>query len=76
MGLKEDTSLTQEDIKKGILKYFKEHGKAPKQKSGDASKYFGFQIAWATIQKRLLHQESSLFKLCVEMGLKKKGKLS
>ena len=72
MGLKTDTSLTLDDIKKGILKYFKEHGKVPEQRSGDASKYFGFRpgaITWVSIDGRLRLQGSSIFKLCAEMGL-------
>ena len=90
-GIKEETSLGNicielelksekqqfsiEIVKNAILKFHSETKSCPTQKSGDATKYFGFKITWEALEKRLssklcgITEETSLRKICIELGL-------
>jgi len=73
-------NLTLNKIREAIQAYRKEMGKLPANQSGDAERWFGFKIRWATVDHRLrkglagLPGGSSLSKLKKEMGLDDKDK--
>lgn len=65
-----------EIVKNAILEFYDETKSCPVERSGDATKYFGFKITWKIVEKRLrqklcgLREQTSLQSLCIELGLK------
>ncbi|MSW53421.1 MAG: hypothetical protein F2817_21345, partial [Actinobacteria bacterium] len=65
-----------EIVKNAILEFYDETKLCPVERSGDATKYFGFKITWKIVEKRLrgklcgIKEETSLKSLCIELGLK------
>ena len=68
-------SLTEDLIVKAMKNYHEEHGKYPSGKRGDASKYFGFKIAWSAINQCLKRDSQGLPGKSSLGKLKKKYKL-
>jgi superfamily II DNA or RNA helicase len=67
--------LSEAMIIKAQKAFFADHGRWPNEKSGGASRYFGFQIKWKAVYKALTNGSrglpggSSLKKLRIEAGL-------
>ena len=65
-----------EIVKNAILEFYDQIKSCPVERSGDATKYFGFKITWKIVEKRLrgklcgIKEETSLQSLCIELGLK------
>jgi hypothetical protein len=77
LGLKSEAQqISIEIVKNAILEFHNETKTCPTKRSGDATKYFGFEITWAAVNDRLnyklggIEEETSLGKLCIELGLK------
>ena len=58
-------------IEAGVRKYYEKYGRAPSEKSGDATSYIGYRATWLAVSLWLRsHEHGSLSKLCKKMGLK------
>ena len=69
------TALTLGGIQHAIISYFEKTGEGPNVRSGDASKWFGFQITWGAVNHALylgyygLEEGFSLLAVCQQIGL-------
>ena len=73
LGLEVDSrnyELTDEAVNDAIRAYAGEHqGRAPNEKSGDATRYFDHQRTWVSVYGFLVRRGTSLTKRSIELGL-------
>lgn len=71
----EKPKLSPEMVRNAVQKYFEEHGVRPTQRSGEASKWFGFEETWLCVEQagrqgcRGLPKGLTLAQVAQELGL-------
>ena len=71
MGLRPPVALgsSLEEIKEAVITYLDIHGNTPKMKR-NKKELSSLGVTWGSVDSRLTRLGTSLYKLCVEMGLR------